>query len=316
MGLKELIKAKAIELGLDAVGVAPAKIGPHEAERLMAWIGRNRLECLSFIGRGLKARLDPCVLLPGASSVIVVGLAFKPQALPAKPTGLFEGRVAIYALYQDYHKVLKQALRQLATFMLEVAGRPGKFKLCVDSSAVMERTMAVQAGLGFICRNYMLANPLLGPAIFLGEIITDLKLEPDPPAGGKCLGCMRCVSACPTGAIQADGFYATRCINTWTIEHNGPLPTEIATAMADRLYGCDDCITACPLYQKAPASHGQLLKPVYGRRWIDLDYVLGMTSEQFEQLAAGSVIHRIGLDRLRRNAMACLQNMRGGKGPA
>jgi len=306
MELKELIKAKARRLGLDAIGIAPAQVPTTQAEGLRHWVRYNSIECLSFVGRTIHKRLNPSAILPGARSMIVAGLGFRPPDLPPRPKGVAVGRVATYAIFQDYHEVLRGVLDLLARYIVEVSGRPVMYRIAVDTSPVMERTMAVQAGLGMICANHMLAHPIIGPAVFLGEIITDLELPPDEQIPSPCLGCGQCLAACPTGAIRSDGLFdATRCINTWTIEHKGAIPPDVAMLIGDRLYGCDDCITVCPLYRRAPACSSPLLQPIIERRWIGLDRVLDMTAEEFECAFSGSAIHRIGLERLKRNARIC-----------
>lgn len=311
MDLRSLIKAKAYDLGLDIIGVAPT--GPINAghlKRLDQWVQAGYGAQLPFILRTVQTRLDPARLLPGARSVIIVGIGFKPPYMPAPPS-CPAGRVAMYALYQDYHLVLKAALQQLADALAQATSTRCRFKIAVDSSPVLERALAVSAGLGFICTNHMLAHPRLGPTVLLGELITDLDLAPDRPVDGGCQQCGACVKACPTGGLVMDGpLDATRCINTWTIEWPGEIPDHIASAMGDHVYGCDACITTCPLYKQAPAFSSRLLRFFPERRWLDLEKILTMDPDMFRRYFADSPILRLGLDRLRRNAMICLKNIR------
>lgn len=310
MDLGSQIKAKAYNLGLDIIGIAPAgPIDPEDLQRLDHWVKAGYGAQLPFVLRTFQTRLEPTRLLPGARSVITVGIGFKPPHLPDPPPRP-AGRVAMYALYKDYHLVLKAALQQLADALAQATSTRFRFKIAVDSSPVLERALAVRGGLGFICTNHMLANPMLGPTVFLGELITDLELTPDEPVEARCQQCGACVKACPTGGLVMDGpLDATRCINTWTIEWPGQIPDHIASAMGDRVYGCDACITACPLYLKAPAFLSPLLRFYPERRWLDLEKILAMDQDMFRRCCADSPILRLGLDRLKRNARICLQNI-------
>jgi len=173
-----------------------------------------------------------------------------------------------------------------------------------------ERALAVRAGLGFIGRNHMLINPELGCQIFLGEIITDLKLEPDKPFTGDCGGCTKCISSCPTRALRDDGrFDAGKCINYLTIEHKDLIPPELAQKIGDRVFGCDECVLVCPYQKNAPPRANAEFRFYSDRALIYLQEVLALTTEQFAAKFADSPIERAGLDGLRRNAEICLANL-------
>jgi len=163
----------------------------------------------------------------------------------------------------------------------------------------------------------MLINPELGCRIFLGEIITDLKLPPDEPVASDCADCRKCLNACPTGALRPDGqFDAGRCINYLTIEYKGQIPPGQAEKIGDRLFGCDECIVACPYQKNAPAC-GARGRPVENKQFkfysdrarIDLREVLNLDAESFDAEFAGSPIKRLGLEGLKRNARICLANI-------
>jgi len=167
----------------------------------------------------------------------------------------------------------------------------------------------------------MLINPQLGCQIFLGEIITDLKLEPIDGAekkGGRsllppsynCGGCTKCIGACPTGALREDGrFDAAKCINYLTIEHKGPISRELAEKTGDRIFGCDECVLVCPYQKNAKACSNSQLRFRADRVGLNLREILVLTAEQFETDFADSPIERTGLDGLRRNAEICLANL-------
>jgi epoxyqueuosine reductase len=160
----------------------------------------------------------------------------------------------------------------------------------------------------------MLINPELGCQIFLGEIITDLKLQPDEPIvpARWCSDCDKCVDACPTGALRPDGqFDAGKCVSYLTIEHKAPIPPESAAKIGDRLFGCDECVLACPYQEQAPACRNEQFRFYRGRAELDLQEVLDLSVESFEAKFADSPMKRLGLEGLQRNARMCLANAAG-----
>jgi len=379
MNITDDIKKKALELGFDLVGITDtSSIDNEQAELFADWLKSGFAGQMSYLQRNLQMRINPAKLLENAQSVIVIGLNYKPPkhspSLRASPRdarqshhGNFEiasptsgglamtvptGKVASYAQYEDYHTFIKEQLRNLINFMKTVAGTNNKFKICVDSTPLAERSLAARAGLGFIGKNHMLINPTLGPQIFLGEIITNLELKPLNGGGSlkaegfgdghrqaaldaathrqtlnatdtsratvrrntqlaaSCDTCSKCIAACPTGALQEDGrFDATRCINYLTIEYKGQIPAELAEKIGDRLFGCEECILACPYQQNAPVCKNKQFKFYNDRAELDLQEILELTDEQFEKRFVDSAIKRLGLAGLQRNARICLANI-------
>ncbi len=315
MTLTEQIKQKAIELGFDLVGVTDASpIDARQAEEFIRWLKCGYAGQMDFMHSGLEKRIAPCKLLAGAESVIVVGLNYNPPHLSkAKEAAAGQagclGLVAAYAQYEDYHPFIKGQLRKLAQYLVSVAGGGIKFKICVDSSPLAERAIAARAGLGFIARNHMLTNPRVGARILLGEIVTTLKLEPDKPIAHDCGECSSCIAACPTKALSPDGFFdATKCISYLTIEHKGQIAPHLASQVSNRIFGCGECIAACPYQKTAPCRKNGNFRFHPERAAIECDRVLAMTAEQFETEFAGSPIMRTGLERLKRNAQICVAN--------
>jgi epoxyqueuosine reductase len=312
MSLAQDIKHKASELGFDLVGVTDASpIDAGQAEFFAAWLKSGFAGQMEYMHRNLQKRFGPAKLMKGAQSVIAVGLNYTPPKLrpghpgAAAPTGI----VANYALYEDYHRFVKERLREMVVFLDSLVDTEFKFKNCVDSAPLAERALAVRAGLGFIGKNHMLINPELGCQIFLGEVITDLKLPLDEPVSADCSDCNKCIEACPTGALRADGqFDAGRCISYLTIEHKGPIPPELAGKVGDRLFGCDECVLACPYQKDVPACRNRQFKFHRDRAELDLQEVLGMDVESFEAGFADSPVKRLGLEGLKRNARICLAN--------
>jgi len=351
MSLAQQIKHKALELGFDLVGITDASpLNARQAEFLTRWLKAGYAGQMHYLHRNLEKRIDPAKLLENAQSVIVVGLNYKPpmpsaslrvpmSSIGAKQSHLYSltGKAAAYAQYEDYHLFIKNRLRTLSDFIASIAGKNLQFKICVDSAPLAERALAVRAGLGFIGKNRMLINPALGPQIFLGEIITTLKLQPDQPyprhsepifchsesgkgvvpdeespmaITPKCDNCNKCITVCPTGALIPDGLLdANKCINYLTIEYKGQIPSDLSQKIGDRLFGCDDCILACPYQQNAPSCKNNQFIFYADRARLDLQDILTLTEEAFETKFADSVIKRLGLETLKRNAKICLENI-------
>ncbi len=311
MSLTDDIKREALELGFDLVGVADASpIDSRQIELLNRWLASGFAGQMDYMHRNLDKRMNPAKLLENAQSVIVVGLNYKPPRQNQPDAAAPTGRVATYAQYEDYHPFVKTRLRKLTDFVGSLAGPGHRFKICVDSAPVAERALAARAGLGFIGKNHMLINPALGPQIFLGEVITTVKLQFDQPSTGTCSTCTKCIDACPTGALRADGqFDANKCINYLTIEHKGTIPSELAEKIGDRLFGCDECVLACPYQQKASVWHSSEFKFYRDRAALSLQQILDMNERDFGAAFADSVIKRTGLEGLKRNARICLANI-------
>ena len=337
MTLEQEIKDKARELGFDAVGITDASpLGREHAEHFQQWLAHGCAGRMDYMTRNLDKRLDPAKLRKGAQSMIVVALNYKPQEVGAKSGSQHEssrseisnlksnmpvpasgsqseisnlksqiGRIAAYAQYEDYHAFIKSLLRELASFLSVRAGRPDRYKICVDSAPLAEKALAVRAGLGFIGRNHVLIHPPLGPQVLLGELVTTLALQPDEPHGGTCQNCDGCLKACPTGALQSDGFLdAGRCISCLT---QYPSQAEPAPDTHGWLFGCDECLLACPFHQQAPPCANRQFKHRPDRAGLDLREVLALDHETFEARFADSPIKRLGLEALQRTARACLR---------
>jgi epoxyqueuosine reductase len=305
MSVEQEIKNKALELGFDAAGITDASpIGREHVEHFEAWLRTGYAGRMHYMHRNLPKRIDPAQLLEGARSVIVVALSYKPPApatAVAPPTTLAVGKIAQYTQYEDYHPFIKSLLRKLADFLQYQTGRAERFKLCVDSAPVMEKALAIRAGLGFIGKNHLLIHPQLGPQVLLGELITTADLQPDQPVRGTCGSCDLCLRACPTGALRSDGFLdARQCISYQTQYEPSPEGTSW-------LFGCDECLLACPYQQRAPDSTNRCFKRYTERENLTLDEVTGLTPEEFETRFHDSPIRRLGLERLKCNARRCLK---------
>jgi len=337
MNLTDSIKQKACQLGFDLAGITDASaLNNEQFELFTDWLAFGYAGRMDYMRENLDKRTSPAKLLKNAQSVICVGLNYTPPKTQKQPEPTDPmGRVANYAQYEDYHPFIKKQLRKLTDFISSIAGEPLQFKICVDSAPLAERALAVRAGLGFIGKNRMLINPTLGPQIFLGEIITDLKLRTDEPAfchsepifchsehseesgptTPKCSNCNKCIDACPTGALRADGqFDANKCISYLTIEYKGRIPPGLAEKIGARLFGCDECVLACPYQEDAPVCKNKQFKFYSDRARLDLHEILSRGRPaclpyNFDADFADSPIKRLGLDRLKRNAQICLANI-------
>lgn len=301
------IKARALELGFDAVGVA-AVGGTPDAERFERWIAAGRHGAMDWLAtaRNRARRADPARILPGARSVVCVLLCHEPAAEPARDARL--GRIARYAAGEDYHRVMRE---RLGTLERDIEGLlPGARALWyADTGAILERGWAERAGLGWAGKHSGLLSPSLGSWLLLGEVLVDRELEPDAPfAAERCGACTRCLEACPTRAIVGPGEVDARlCISYLTIEQRGPIPAALRPLAGDWIFGCDLCQEVCPWNRFAPATREPRLRaaPLVG--WT-LEGFLALDEAGFRALFATSAIRRAGRGGFLRNVCVALGN--------
>jgi epoxyqueuosine reductase len=312
MNLTDAIKKQAIESGFDLAGITTAApIQTEQVRHFTNWLNAGFAGDMKYMQRNLEKRFAPARLLENAQSVIVVCLNYTPPPRgEERRSDTRAGRVANYALYEDYHLFITKRLHKLTGFITSLSGPGHRFRVCADSAPLAERGLALRAGLGFIGKNHMLINPILGPQILLGEIITDIKLKPDKPIKADCSECNKCIEACPTGALRPDGWFdVNKCISYLTTEYKGRIPPGPAEKIGNRLFGCDECMTACPYQENAPPCSNKDFKFYPDRGRIELEKIIGMTEQEFKTAFAGSCIKRLGLERLKRNARICIKNL-------
>ncbi|MCX5520648.1 tRNA epoxyqueuosine(34) reductase QueG [Kaistia defluvii] len=286
--------------GPDAIPLAP--------ERLHAFLSDGHHGSMAWMEETAARRADPKILWPDVRSVIMLGLNYGPED---DPRALLEarerGNISVYARNRDYHDIIKGKLKQVAG---RLASRTGaEVKVFVDTAPVMEKPLGEAAGLGWQGKHTNLVSREFGSWLFLGSIFTALELPVDPPETDHCGKCRACLDACPTNAFPSPyRIDARRCISYLTIENAGPIPREFRVAMGNRIYGCDDCLAACPWNKFAKAASEMKLKarPEYeGPRLADL---VALDDAAFRAFFSGSPVKRIGRDRFVRNVLVAIGN--------
>ncbi len=305
---KLAIRDRALALGFDAVGFAPAALGPEARTRLADFIAAGQHGDMGWLAERVGQRSHPQALWAEARSVVALGLSYAPAGDPLATLGQADrGNVSVYARNRDYHDVVKGMLKHLAQF---IAARFGPaVKVFVDTAPVMEKPLAARAGLGWQGKHTNLVSRAHGSWLFLGEVYTTLELPPDPPHADRCGSCARCLAACPTDAFPAPyRLDATRCISYLTIEHRGPIPVALRPAMGNRIYGCDDCLAACPWNRFARVTRQAKLQARDDLAAPRLAALADLDDAGFRALFAGSPVKRIGRDRFVRNVAIAVGN--------
>ena len=308
MQASDLIRDKALALGFDAVGFAPASLGAEARAGLVDFLAAGQHGEMGWLAERVEQRSQPTNLWAEARSVVALGMSYAPEEdalatvrLPAR------GNISVYARHRDYHDVLRGKLKHLAQFIVSRFG--ADVKVFVDTAPVMEKPLAEQAGLGWQGKHTNLVSRRHGSWLLLGEVFTTLELPRSAPSGGSCGTCTRCMAACPTDAIpQAYRLEATRCISYLTIEHKGPIPVELREKMGNRIYGCDDCLAVCPWNRFAQAAREEKLRPRSDLMAPDLRMLAALDDAGFRALFAGSPVKRVGRDRFVRNVLVAIGN--------
>ena len=307
--LKKDLIAYARELEFDSCRIA-ACAAPGHASEFRTWLGEGAAGEMSYMERGEEKRCDPQKVLPGARSIVVVALNYwQGESATPKAFGAAEGRIARYAWGEDYHEVISQKLDKIDNFLRRFGGRQKSY---VDTGPILERDHAAQAGIGWHGKSTMLIDTRLGAWFFLGEILTTLELPPDPPQRDRCGTCERCIKACPTGAITAPHrLDARRCISYLTIELKSSIPVELRPLIGNRIFGCDDCLNACPWNRFAQASRETAFSARPSTTGMLLRDYLKLNDVEFRGLFRNSPIKRIKRRGLLRNVCVALGNVGG-----
>jgi epoxyqueuosine reductase len=303
------LKEEARRLGFADCRITRPDAVPEAAARLRDWLAEGCHGEMGWMEGRAEQRGDPATLWPDVKSVIMLGMAYTPGHDPLALAGQGgHGRISVYAQGQDYHDVVKRALKALARWMVEKA--PCELKVFVDTAPVMEKPLAAAAGIGWQGKHTNLVSRDHGSWLFLGAIYTTLDLLPDPSERDHCGSCDACQRACPTNAFPAPyRLDARRCISYLTIEHKGPIPEDLRPGIGNHVYGCDDCLAVCPWnkFAAAAAAHRAFL-PRAELVAPQLSDLLDLDDAGFREMFAGSPIKRIGRGRMVRNAAIAAGN--------
>jgi epoxyqueuosine reductase len=309
--LADQIKQWGAALGFQHVGIADTELTVAEA-RLERWLSAGYQGDMGYMSRHGTKRSRPAQLVPGTLSVISVRMDYL-QAHDQSSRVLADDRlgfVSRYALGRDYHKLMRKRLQQLAGHIEAQVGSYG-YRVFVDSAPVLEKPLAQKAGIGWQGKHSNLVSRDAGCWFFLGELYTDLPLPADQAESDHCGRCSACIDCCPTRAIVAPYTVdARRCISYLTIELEGSIPVALRPAMGNRIYGCDDCLLACPWNRFAQPTREADFAPRNGLDGAALIDLFHWSEAEFLSRLEGSPIRRIGHLRWLRNIAVALGNGR------
>ena len=321
MTLAAEIGEQARHLGFDLVGVASVEPSRH-MDLYRAWIEDEAHGDMGYLSRAdaVARRADLEQTLPSLRSAVVVGHDYFQEDPTGVPDDPARAVVARYARGRDYHNVVKKRLLKLHRWIESRAAGPVVGRAYVDTGPILERELAMRAGLGWFGKNTMLLNPKRGSYFFLGILLLDLEIETGAPfIEDHCGTCRSCLDACPTGALlgrDASGapvMDARRCISYLTIEHRGAVPMELRPLMGNRVYGCDICQEVCPWNERfaevGPEPAYRAREGLDGPHLVELaDRLLSLDDEGFRRLFRGSPVKRAGRAGLLRNVCVALGN--------
>lgn len=308
---RTIINELASAVGFDAVGVAPARRVDRDAY-YRRWLADGQQGTMAYLDRYRAQRADASVLLSGARCVIVTALNYhQPADSTADSRDEPQGRVAMYARGKDYHRTIKRMLFTLVEQLRDRIDEPFDAKVCVDTAPIVEREYAMLSGVGWIGKNTLVLSPQLGSYFFLGEIVTTLSLDIDPPQTDHCGSCRRCLDACPTDAFVAPyQMDASRCISYLTIEHRAnDIDANLERGMGDWVFGCDVCQQVCPFNQDAPLATEPDFQKGSLSQWPSLKQLAAADDAAIRRLVKGTAMDRAKPDMLRRNARIALRNI-------
>ncbi|WP_245235579.1 tRNA epoxyqueuosine(34) reductase QueG [Mesorhizobium erdmanii] len=306
--LRALIDAEAHRAGFDAIAVTAPDAIPLAPARLAEFVADGFHGSMEWIAETIARRSAPSTLWPDVRSIIVLAMNYGPDHDPRDLLAKRDrGAISVYAKNRDYHEVMKGRLKEIAGKIVARAG--GDVKVFVDTAPVMEKPLAEAAGLGWQGKHTNLVSREHGSWLFLGTIFTTAELAPDRAEIDHCGSCRACLDACPTDAFPAPyRLDARRCISYLTIENKGPIPHEFREKIGNRIYGCDDCLAACPWNKFARAASEAKLAARDDLREPALADLLRLDDAAFRALFSGSPIKRIGRDRFVRNVLIAAGN--------
>ena len=296
MNLSVHIKEKALSLGFDLCGIAPARNLDANKKVLKSWIEDGMNDKMSYLGKDIDRRCDPAILFPGTRSVIVTGISYYTKEIrQVKGVPV----ISRYAYGNDYHIVVKEKLERLLGFIR--AESPGAEGMAyVDSAPLLEKAWARESGLGWQGKHSIIINESIGSFFFIGVLLVNIELDHDKSTvDEKCGSCRLCIESCPTGAINGNRTIDTRkCIANLTIENRGPIPDEIVPNLGGRIYGCDRCQEVCPWNSKVkPINHPEF-EPDKEIMEMGPDEWISLKKEDFNRKFKTSAMNRVKYDQL------------------
>ncbi|WP_169566536.1 tRNA epoxyqueuosine(34) reductase QueG [Sneathiella limimaris] len=298
----------ALDQGFDVVKVASADLGKLPGERLEAFLAAGYHGDMDWLENRKTWRKNPKNLWPEAQSALVLGLNYGPHTDPrVLADHADKGIISVYARGKDYHDVIKKRLKRIARHMVATIG--GDVKVFVDTAPVMEKPLAQAAGLGWQGKHTNLLSREFGSWLFLGVILTTAEIAPDAAETGSCGNCTACLEACPTQAFTAPyQLDASRCISYLTIETRDHIPRHLRPALGNRIYGCDDCLAACPWNKFASEASEMAFWAKEELNAPDLIDLVRLDDPSFRELFRGSPVKRLGRNRFVRNVIIALGN--------
>ncbi|WP_413710810.1 tRNA epoxyqueuosine(34) reductase QueG [Rhizobium sp. Rhizsp82] len=306
--LTAFVRAEAAALGFELCRVTRPDTIPEAKARLGEFVDAGRHGTMEWMAETLERRGDPRTLWSDVRSIVVFGLNYGPDEDPrgilAKPD---KAAISVYARNRDYHDVIKGRLKEIAT---RFAARSGAdVKVFVDTAPVMEKPLAAAAGLGWQGKHTNLVSRTHGSWLFLGSMFTTADLDIDAAESDHCGSCRACLDACPTDAFPAPyQIDARRCISYLTIEHKGPIAAEFRPLIGNRIYGCDDCLAACPWNKFAASASEMKLQARDDLKEPSIAFLLTLDDPTFRTFFSGSPVKRIGRDRFIRNVLIAAGN--------
>ena len=306
--LTSFLKDEARDKGFDVCRVTLPDSIPQAPERLADFLSHSYHGTMDWMAETQARRADPRVLWSDVRSVVLFGMNYGPDEDPRTLLDRPElGAISVYARNRDYHDVIKGKLKEVATRFAARAGED--VKVFVDTAPVMEKPLAEQAGLGWQGKHTNLVSREFGSWLFLGSLFTTADLAIDLPERDHCGSCRACLDACPTDAFPAPyRIDARRCISYLTIEHKGPIDPALRPRIGNRIYGCDDCLAACPWNKFAAAASEMKLKAREDLKEPPLSFLLQLDDPAFRTFFSGSPVKRIGRDRFVRNCLIAAGN--------
>jgi epoxyqueuosine reductase len=308
MTLKARLIERALEEGFVMARVCRPDAVPDVPDRLSAFVEAGYHGQMGWMADRMHWRGNPAELWPEAKSILMLAESYAPEHDPRDVLSMPDrGAISVYAQHRDYHDIVKKRLKRLARWLIDDAG--GELKVFVDTAPVPEKALGAASGLGWQGKHTNLVSRDWGNWAFLGSIFTTIDLEPDAPEVDRCGSCRACLDACPTDAFPAPyQLDARRCISYLTIEHKGPIDVELRPLMGNHIYGCDDCLAACPWNKFAVAASDIRYAAKDDLRAPALADLVQLDDGAFRAKFSGSPIKRIGRDRFIRNVLYAIGN--------